>query len=70
MGGMGIGFHGDKAIFVANTIIGDVVDATIYLSKKDHAFAKVHTFHSRGVDIPSHPARHLQRKSPAEDAIG
>lgn len=64
MGGMGIGFHGDKAIFVANTIIGDVVDATIYLSKKDHAFAKVHTFHSRGVGYTEPPCEAFTKVEP------
>lgn len=48
MGGTGLGFHQDKAIFVANTTIGDVVDAEVFLEKKDHAFAKVLAYHDRG----------------------
>jgi 23S rRNA (uracil1939-C5)-methyltransferase len=51
MGGMGLGFHAEKAIFVANTAIGDLVDAEIYLEKKDHAFAKVLTYHERGPGV-------------------
>ena len=51
MGGMGIGFHDSKAIFVANTAIGDLVDAEIYLGKKDHAFAKVQVYHERGPGV-------------------
>jgi 23S rRNA (uracil1939-C5)-methyltransferase len=51
MGGMGLGFHGGKAIFVANTAIGDNVDVQIFLDKKDHAFAKVTQYHERGAGV-------------------
>lgn len=51
MGGMGLGFHDDKAIFVANTAVGDTVDAQIYLNKKDHAFAKVTKYLERGPGV-------------------
>ncbi|MDD4099577.1 MAG: 23S rRNA (uracil(1939)-C(5))-methyltransferase RlmD [Candidatus Cloacimonetes bacterium] len=48
MGGMGLGFHENKAIFVPFTAIGDVVDVQISLEKKDHAFARVQSYQSRG----------------------
>ena len=48
MGGMGLGFHEDKAVFVPYTAIGDVVDVQITLEKKDHAFAKVVQYKERG----------------------
>lgn len=48
MGGMGLGFAEDKAIFVPYTAIGDVVDIEITLLKKDHAFARVSRYISRG----------------------
>lgn len=48
IGGMGIGFHEGKAIFVPQTLIGDVLRAKITHEKKDHAFARALHFHSRG----------------------
>ncbi|MCB5252380.1 MAG: 23S rRNA (uracil(1939)-C(5))-methyltransferase RlmD [Synergistaceae bacterium] len=51
MGGMGLGFSDNKAIFVPFTAIGDVVEVQITLEKKDHAFAKVLTFHERGPGV-------------------
>jgi len=48
MGGSGLGFHEGRAIFVPATAIGDVVSAEITLGKKDHAFARVTEYHSRG----------------------
>ena len=48
MGGSGLGFHEGRAIFVPSTAIGDVVTVEITLSKKDHAFARVTEYHSRG----------------------
>jgi 23S rRNA (uracil1939-C5)-methyltransferase len=48
MGGAGLGFFENKAIFVPYTAIGDVVDVEITLEKKDHAFAKVLNYLSRG----------------------
>jgi len=51
MGGNGLGFHENKAIFVPNTAIGDLVDAEITLEKKDHAFARAIHFHQRGPGV-------------------
>jgi 23S rRNA (uracil1939-C5)-methyltransferase len=51
MGGMGLGFWQDKAIFVPNTAIGDEIDFEITLEKKDHAFAKAVKFHQRGEGV-------------------
>ncbi|MCD8480570.1 MAG: 23S rRNA (uracil(1939)-C(5))-methyltransferase RlmD [Candidatus Cloacimonetes bacterium] len=51
MGGMGLGFHEDKAVFVPYTAIGDVVDVQITLEKKDHAFAKVVQYKERGEGV-------------------
>lgn len=48
MGGMGIAFHDSRAIFIPQTLIGDVVSAEITHMKKDHAFARVVQYHSRG----------------------
>lgn len=41
LGGMGLGFHGDKAIFVPYTAIGDYVEIELVRTKKDHAFGRV-----------------------------
>ncbi|MDD2544642.1 MAG: 23S rRNA (uracil(1939)-C(5))-methyltransferase RlmD [Candidatus Cloacimonetes bacterium] len=48
MGGMGLGFHDNKAIFVPFTAVGDLVDVELSHSKKDHAFARVVNYTSRG----------------------
>ena len=51
MGGMGLGFSENKAIFVPFTAIGDTVDVEITLEKKDHAFAKVLNYQERGAGV-------------------
>jgi 23S rRNA (uracil1939-C5)-methyltransferase len=51
MGGMGIGFHEGKAVFVPNTAIGDLVSVDITHSKKDHAFGRVRAFLERGEGV-------------------
>nr|MDK2850829.1 rRNA (uracil1939-C5)-methyltransferase [Candidatus Cloacimonadota bacterium] len=51
MGGMGLGFSQNKAIFVPNTTIGDLIDFTITLEKKDHAFARAVKFYERGEGV-------------------
>lgn len=48
MGGMGIAFHDGRAIFIPQCLVGDVVRAEITHMKKDHAFARVLHYHSRG----------------------
>ncbi|MCB5271534.1 MAG: 23S rRNA (uracil(1939)-C(5))-methyltransferase RlmD [Candidatus Cloacimonetes bacterium] len=51
MGGSGLGFHEGRAIFVPATAIGDVVTVEITQGKKDHAFARVTEYHSRGEGV-------------------
>ncbi|MCB5251766.1 MAG: 23S rRNA (uracil(1939)-C(5))-methyltransferase RlmD [Candidatus Cloacimonadaceae bacterium] len=51
MGGSGLGFHEGRAIFVPNTAIGDVVKVEITQGKKDHAFARVLQYISRGEGV-------------------
>ena len=48
MGGFGIGYWENKAIFVPYTAPGDVVDIHITHERKDHSFAKVSRYLSRG----------------------
>ncbi|MDY0298415.1 MAG: 23S rRNA (uracil(1939)-C(5))-methyltransferase RlmD [Candidatus Cloacimonadaceae bacterium] len=64
MGGMGIGFYMGKAIFVANTAIGDLVDAEIYINKKDHAFAKALQFSERGEGVIDAPCEAFKAEEP------
>jgi len=51
MGGSGIAFFEGKAIFIPHTAPGDVVDAILTTEKKDHAFARVTHYHSRGEGV-------------------
>lgn len=55
MGGSGIAFQDGKAVFIPHTAPGDVVDAVITTEKKDHAFAKVTHYHSRGEGVTEVP---------------
>lgn len=64
MGGMGLGFHENKAIFVPYTAIGDVVDAVIYIEKKDHAFARPVDFKTRGHGVVEIPCEAFQAADP------
>jgi len=48
MGGFGIAYHDSKAIFVPYTAPGDVVDVYVTHERKDHSFAKVSRYVSRG----------------------
>lgn len=48
MGGFGIAFHESKAVFVPYTAPGDVVDVFVTHERKDHSFAKVSRYVSRG----------------------
>lgn len=41
LGGMGLGFHENRAIFVPFTAIGDSVEIKLIRTKKDHAFGRV-----------------------------
>ncbi len=48
MGGFGIAFQNNKAIFIPYTAPGDVVDVLVTHERKDHSFAKVSRYISRG----------------------
>ncbi|MDD2228468.1 MAG: 23S rRNA (uracil(1939)-C(5))-methyltransferase RlmD [Candidatus Cloacimonetes bacterium] len=48
MGGFGIAFQDSKAIFVPYTAPGDIVDVYVSHERKDHSFAKVSRYISRG----------------------
>ena len=49
--GFGVGRHDGKVVFVADTAVGDVIDALVLKELKSHSFAK-----AVNVKIPS-PAR-------------
>ncbi|MDD4308769.1 MAG: 23S rRNA (uracil(1939)-C(5))-methyltransferase RlmD [Candidatus Cloacimonetes bacterium] len=48
MGGFGIAFHDKKAIFIPYSAPGDMVDVIVTHDRKDHSFARVNRFISRG----------------------
>jgi 23S rRNA (uracil1939-C5)-methyltransferase len=52
LGGYGLGFDDGLAIFVPYAHPGDVVDVSITKSRKDHAFAQVQDYISRGETMP------------------
>ena len=52
LGGYGLGFEDGLAIFVPYAHPGDVVDVSITKSRKDHAFAEVQNYVSRGEPVP------------------
>lgn len=52
LGGYGLGFEDGLAIFVPYAHPGDVVDVNITKSRKDHAFAEVQSYLSRGEPVP------------------
>ncbi|MDD3535886.1 MAG: 23S rRNA (uracil(1939)-C(5))-methyltransferase RlmD [Candidatus Cloacimonetes bacterium] len=51
MGGMGLGFHDGRAIFVPYTAIGDSVEIEFTRTKKDHAFGRVIRYLKRGEGV-------------------
>lgn len=52
LGGYGLGFDDGLAIFVPYAHPGDVVDVAVTKSRKDHAFAEVQSYISRGEAVP------------------
>ena len=48
LGGYGLGFHGDKAVFVPQTVPGDELEVRLQRERKDTAFASPIRFIRRG----------------------